>query len=1030
MSYIEKIEKAREKSYSHSIAIRIRDLMKNLRLSSRENSPRRWIWELLQNAKDVSNESGKIKVIVDLNLDKKVLEFSHNGRPFTSENITFLIEQVSTKDQNNKEKNNLKETGKFGTGFLTTHLLSEIVTINGILKEPDEPHKQFNLTLDRTGKDIESIIQSVDRSLEQLKNVENTSNIDYSPGKFNTSFIYRLNEDGISVAKRGINDLRNSIAFTLIFLPEIEEVYIKNERIKYKVLENVIPIADNITLYTIIENKDLTRIEHNIIVSRQNDVSIAVQVEISENKIYLKEFSNLTPKLFCDFPLIGTDNFPFPIIINCPTFNCNEPRSGIWLTDENNEEVIENKNIMAIAVQLYNNLLTLASKNHWGNMYLFASKINMILDVDWLSNKLMQREIINPIKEKLLYTPIVDTFAGKRVAIKKDHDKFKVNFPKHKEQTVRYNIWDLCKYIIPEKLPVKGDLDNWNIVLWDECKRLSLKALTEFIQDKGDLESFGACLSNSCDAIYWLNTYYKLLNEEKVFIETLVGDKYSVIPNQNGIFKKRTELRIDDNIDEELKNVLVLLEEDCRDYLLHKSIRTGLEYDKMEAKSITSKINEALTDGSSTAVAVNEASLYLISLFSDEAEFPKERETIYQYCRTVFPDQVNQKKSIINWSKSIWGKADKIVIEKIVCEISSYKNIDGVSRKLDIYEYNETLEWIDDLISYLKKNEYDYLLNEDTTKILPNQNGLFCIKDHLFLDDDSIDEKLKDISASLGFDFRDELLSKDILLDLPQNRTKTLKDVADKISNLVRGKWNDLLKTEETKKSLRELLFWFNENEKKAKEFFADLYKSKHKLLDDAEIIESLDKASKYDALMNKFNINDHHKLEQILESASNNINADTNKQYLSDEILIQLGICSSEELRNAFNNRVFADNFVHISDRDVFKFDHVQTIINRAMNRVFEHLEARSEYDLTDKEEIARTIFSIKKNGEDIYIIVRPSDFNQIIIYYDSEKDLLDYEKDCELWIDDGRSTPRKITFGKILKITGINKIPLMRVV
>jgi hypothetical protein len=47
------------------------------------------------------------------------------------------------------------------------------------------------------------------------------------------------------------------------------------------------------------------------------------------------------------------------------------------------------------------------------------------------------------------------------------------------------------------------------------------------------------------------------------------------------------------------------------------------------------------------------------------------------------------------------------------------------------------------------------------------------------------------------------------------------------------------------------------------------------------------------------------------------------------------------------------------------------------------------------------------------------------VIVYYSSEKDTLDYEN-AELWIDNGVDKPRHLTLGKILKTTGINRIPV----
>ena len=38
-------------------------------------------------------------------------------------------------------------------------------------------------------------------------------------------------------------------------------------------------------------------------------------------------------------------------------------------------------------------------------------------------------------------------------------------------------------------------------------------------------------------------------------------------------------------------------------------------------------------------------------------------------------------------------------------------------------------------------------------------------------------------------------------------------------------------------------------------------------------------------------------------------------------------------------------------------------------------------------------------------------------------------HTKDFELWVDNGRTNPEKLTFGRILKLTGVNRIPLRRI-
>ena len=104
-------------------------------------SSRRWIWELIQNATDVRNENEKISIQIILNEDK--LEFKHNGKYFTVNNILGLLQQVSSKNSQNLEG----QTGKFGTGLIGTHLLSDIINVKGILCKEENDYCEFMVSL-------------------------------------------------------------------------------------------------------------------------------------------------------------------------------------------------------------------------------------------------------------------------------------------------------------------------------------------------------------------------------------------------------------------------------------------------------------------------------------------------------------------------------------------------------------------------------------------------------------------------------------------------------------------------------------------------------------------------------------------------------------------------------------------------------------------------------------------------------------------------------------------------------------------
>ena len=104
-------------------------------------SARRWIWELIQNATDVKYDNEKISIQIILNKD--TLEFKHNGKFFTINNILGLLQQVSSKNSQNLEG----QTGKFGTGLIGTHLLSDIINVKGILCKEENDYCEFMVSL-------------------------------------------------------------------------------------------------------------------------------------------------------------------------------------------------------------------------------------------------------------------------------------------------------------------------------------------------------------------------------------------------------------------------------------------------------------------------------------------------------------------------------------------------------------------------------------------------------------------------------------------------------------------------------------------------------------------------------------------------------------------------------------------------------------------------------------------------------------------------------------------------------------------
>ena len=117
-----------------------------------------------------------------------------------------------------------------------------------------------------------------------------------------------------------------------------------------------------------------------------------------------------------------------------------------------------------------------------------------------------------------------------------------------------------------------------------------------------------------------------------------------------------------------------------------------------------------------------------------------------------------------------------------------------------------------------------------------------------------------------------------------------------------------------------------------------------------------------------------------------------------------------------AFSNSEFASQFIRESRHEISTYEYVKKILERAQKNVLSFLDEQEEYDLSDIQKIADTIFVVKKNGKQIYVLARPSDGGEVRIYYRTEMDILDYSMDWELWVEDGKRNHKRLLSVKSL--------------
>lgn len=360
----------------------------------------------------------------------------------------------------------------------------------------------------------------------------------------------------------------------------------------------------------------------------------------------------------------------------------------------------------------------------------------------------------------------------------------------------------------------------------------------------------------------------------------------------------------------------------------------------------------------------------------------------------------------------------------------------------------EPFDWLNSLYEFILKEENNVSLI-GRNAIFPNKNEIFKLKSHLYIDNIQ-DDDLVTILLLIGEDWKDILLHDQIYLDNHQDKDK--EDIALKITDRQK-KIQSRDKNEDYITAISLLSEWFENNKEKAKELFSELHRKRAELFMDTindkdslykimrsntelsqlskvaqaldsnpQLMDNLKKANDLTELLNEFGVTDIAELKQMFNNSRNK----EPKIEITQEVLTSLGVKSAIELEKILKDKDNASRFVHTSTPNVTMFLFAEKLISRAKQRIINHIQTLKEYNCDEMDEVSTTVIrGIKKEGVELSIVVRPSDYGKVIIYHGAEKDILDYEY-AELWIDNGFDPPKHLTLGRILKNTGINKIPV----
>ncbi len=856
MGYKEIIENQYQNVYNASIATKIIQHMDRVRDNKTEELARRWVWELIQNAKDVSYADSSVKVKISLYSDR--LDFSHNGKNFRIKDILSIINQVSSKKPDTENET----TGKFGTGFITTHQLSEKVNLSGILQDTDMVNgeekltpKRFTVELDRSGHNQDEIMQSIDKAIKIIAELDGEPDTAVNPEDFNTTFSYVLSDkESFESARKGVEDIKHSFAYVLAFVKNLSTIIIEdkinNTEIKYS-LEDSQNLYKDISILTTKENIKETSGEveklHRILLHLCDGILLAAP--ISENNEFLP-IDELVPRIFVDFPLIGSEKFPFPVVCNSRNLLPNEPRSWIPLSEnESSMNSKNNKNILEKARDNYIVMIKEAANCGFKDFYnaLYIPKISQETDVhkEWYYEK-----IIDTIVTKCFAAPIIYTQELGHSSLTKN-----LCFAVSGDLEEAKRVWNISNYLGNIKLPNYEDLQGWNKTILslidnstidNHC--LTLDYLVQTANSRNDL-------SDEISYVSWVQLIYDAVLENSELKAQLESGLLRLIPDQSGYrtLHAINNVFIDNNIDEKLKHVVVGLNSinfvdtanlrklDIYGLLVNKDFKTrgliGVKdyniYELIDNIKKRSDFYNRTFSGNNRAYFLD-AWLLLVSCHPDKA--------LYDLCKTFFKNETERLEysEISNVvDKDLWYNSIKGIVYMIAEKINTYGSLELFVRHLfsndintintgnnKVVNENKTMDFLNKFYE-LAKN-YNVTKNLNDFKVFPNQVGTLCSNVTMYRDI-GVDEEIKIVS---------ELISKghkitncrEYLLDTRLVVDKTvLLDVSDiSIANEITTSINNVLNSgglsntdEYMQEACAVLLAWIQENEIKARRLFS-----------------------------------------------------------------------------------------------------------------------------------------------------------------------------------------------------------------
>jgi hypothetical protein len=501
--------------------------------------------------------------------------FEHNGAPFTSQELVALISGGSS-----KEFESDKTTGRFGTGFLVTHVLAERTDLQGLLAL-DGVHEMFCLGLNRAG-DEKAILENIRTCRESVRAASPVANID---GLASARFIYGVNENdslalGFDAFRRALPYLygtRQQLGTVVLEGQDgVAETWTPTGDREYAaegawIQERTVRVArtpkpEPVELRVLRVNHEPERLTASVVVLERGAEVWRVKTPDPD-----------LPRVFRDYPVRTATFLPINCILD-GKFSVDQERSKV-LMDE------PDKALFTEALKAAATMVKIGCKEEWEMRHWLtkAAKPATSFDSENVSEKAWWQSALAVFAKDVASLPVVETRNGCIPALRFDPAARRADFvfprllsSSPTDETTIERLWPLMDSCCELEPPILALACDWSL-LADGWAGLGLQVSRVCVKDLGALVKKKVSRADDLLVkefpIKWLAGYIDVVGEcwqrRKGVDETVLD---GLLPNQNGMLCTGSSLRRDAGVSKEIKDICSEIGLDLRAVLLTKEL--------------------------------------------------------------------------------------------------------------------------------------------------------------------------------------------------------------------------------------------------------------------------------------------------------------------------------------------------------------------------------------------------------------------------------------------------------------------------